>query len=194
MAFNYSPKIVTEGLVFAVDAANRKSYPGSGTNCTDIVGVSDGVLTNGVGYSLDNGGSFIFDGTDDYIDIDTVPQINNPLTICAFVNADTVPASTSETLVIYGPTTNGQDNWFGITSNSRLEVFFTEASDVNNFVLRSASNTLTCDGTTWHYVACTIDGATAKIYIDGVESGSTTAAFTIGGWYGESDADRKSVV
>lgn len=180
--------IVTDGLIFCVDAGNAKSYPGSGTDCVDIVGPEDGVLTNGVGYSSDNGGSFVFDGTDDYIYIDDVPQIDNPLTICAFVNADTVPASTSETLVIYGPTANGQDNWFGITSASRLEIFFTEAADLNNSSLRSTSNTLTCDGTTWHYVACTIDGATVKIYIDGAESKSTTAAFTIAGWYGGSDA------
>jgi hypothetical protein len=31
MAFNYSPKIVTDGLVLYLDAANRYSYPGSGT-------------------------------------------------------------------------------------------------------------------------------------------------------------------
>ena len=28
MAFRYSPKVVTDGLIFAVDAANKKSYPG----------------------------------------------------------------------------------------------------------------------------------------------------------------------
>jgi hypothetical protein len=36
MAFNYSPKIVTNGLVFYVDAANTRSYPGSGTVWTDL--------------------------------------------------------------------------------------------------------------------------------------------------------------
>jgi hypothetical protein len=38
MAFFYSPKIITDGLVFAVDAANKKSYPGSGTTWTDLSG------------------------------------------------------------------------------------------------------------------------------------------------------------
>ena len=36
MAFAYSPKIVTDGLVFAVDAANKKSYPGSGTSFNNL--------------------------------------------------------------------------------------------------------------------------------------------------------------
>ena len=47
MAFNYSPKIVTDGLVFAVDAANKKSYPGSGTTWTDLAGSSNTSLDNG---------------------------------------------------------------------------------------------------------------------------------------------------
>ena len=47
MAFHYSPKIVTDGLIFALDAANHKSYPGSGTVWTDLSGNSThGTLTN----------------------------------------------------------------------------------------------------------------------------------------------------
>lgn len=40
MAVSYNPKIVTNGLVFALDAANVKSYPGSGTTWTDLTGNS----------------------------------------------------------------------------------------------------------------------------------------------------------
>jgi len=38
MGTNYNPQIVTSGLVLALDAANRKSYPGSGTIWTDLSG------------------------------------------------------------------------------------------------------------------------------------------------------------
>lgn len=38
MAFNYSPKIVTNGLQIALDAKNPKSYPGSGTTWYDLSG------------------------------------------------------------------------------------------------------------------------------------------------------------
>jgi hypothetical protein len=38
MSFFHSPNIVTNGLVMAVDAANPKSYPGSGTTWYDISG------------------------------------------------------------------------------------------------------------------------------------------------------------
>jgi len=69
MAFAYSPKIVTDGLVFAVDAANTKSYPGSGTTWKDLSGNSnDGTLTNGPTFDSANGGSIVFDGSDDYVE------------------------------------------------------------------------------------------------------------------------------
>ena len=38
MAVDYSPRTVTDGLVLALDAANTKSYPGSGDTWTDLSG------------------------------------------------------------------------------------------------------------------------------------------------------------
>ena len=38
MAIHYNSKISTDGLVLCLDAANRKSYPGSGTTWTDLSG------------------------------------------------------------------------------------------------------------------------------------------------------------
>ena len=38
MGISYSPKIVTSGLVLCLDAANIKSYPGSGTTWFDLSG------------------------------------------------------------------------------------------------------------------------------------------------------------
>tara|TARA_S200002703_G_scaffold144261_2_gene137821 strand:- start:3453 stop:4163 length:711 start_codon:yes stop_codon:yes gene_type:complete len=37
MAVGYNPRIVTDGLVLALDAGNTKSYPGSGSTWTDLV-------------------------------------------------------------------------------------------------------------------------------------------------------------
>jgi hypothetical protein len=48
MAYNFSPKIITDGLVLYLDAANTRSYPGSGTVWTDLSRVgNNGTLTNG---------------------------------------------------------------------------------------------------------------------------------------------------
>ena len=75
MAFSYSPKIVTDGLVFAVDAANKKSYPGSGTTWTDLAGSNNGTLTNGPTFDSGNGGSIVFDGTDDIVESSINPSV-----------------------------------------------------------------------------------------------------------------------
>ena len=59
--------IVTSGLVLCLDAANRKSYPGSGNTWTDLSGNGNtGTLFNTPTYSSSNGGSLGFDGTNEY--------------------------------------------------------------------------------------------------------------------------------
>ena len=62
MATEYNPRIVTDNLVFYVDAGNTKSYPGTGDTWTDMSGVNNGTLTNGPTFNSDNGGSIVFDG------------------------------------------------------------------------------------------------------------------------------------
>lgn len=66
MATNGGPNIIQNGLVFALDAANKKSYPGSGTTWKDLSGNgNDGTLTNGPTFDSGNGGSIVLDGTND---------------------------------------------------------------------------------------------------------------------------------
>jgi hypothetical protein len=61
---------VTDGLVLYLDAANRKSYPGTGTGWFDLSGQNNnGTLVNGVSFSSVNNGVFVLDGTNDYIDV-----------------------------------------------------------------------------------------------------------------------------
>jgi hypothetical protein len=65
MTIGYGPRVVTDGLVLALDAADRNSYTGSGTTWNDLTGRGNtGTLTNAVGYNVD---SLSFDGVDDYI-------------------------------------------------------------------------------------------------------------------------------
>ena len=49
MAFHHSPRIVSNGLVFVLDAANIKMYPGSGTTVTDTINGTSGTFT-GAGF------------------------------------------------------------------------------------------------------------------------------------------------
>ena len=70
MGLSHSPNIVTDGLVLCLDAANPRSYPGSGNSWLDLSGNgNNGTLTNGPTYSSANGGSLVFDGSNDYVDV-----------------------------------------------------------------------------------------------------------------------------
>jgi hypothetical protein len=63
--------IVTDGLVFMVDAGFTPSYPGSGTAWNDLVGDDNGTLENGPTFDSGDGGSIDFDGSDDLVDFGT---------------------------------------------------------------------------------------------------------------------------
>ena len=65
----YQAPIVTDGLVFAVDAGNLVSYENNSTTAYNLAGSETGTLTNGVGFDSGNADSWTFDGTNDYIDI-----------------------------------------------------------------------------------------------------------------------------
>lgn len=69
MGIAYNPSVVTNGLIHYYDAANPKSYPGSGTTWYDLVGNKNGTLKNGASFSSDNKGVIVLDGTNDWIEI-----------------------------------------------------------------------------------------------------------------------------
>jgi hypothetical protein len=94
MAIFYNPRTVTNGLVLALDAANPKSYPGTGTTWTDLSGNgNNGTLVNGVGYSGDNLGSLSFDGVNDYVDLGTSIQNYSVFTTSFWINYNVFSSS-----------------------------------------------------------------------------------------------------
>jgi len=100
------PDIITDGLIYAIDAGSERSYPGSGTAVTAITGVGNGTLTNGVGFDSANGGSWTFDGADDYIDFNSflVPGISQydtitNFTISVWVNWDHFPTGNYDEII-----------------------------------------------------------------------------------------------
>ena len=77
MSGKSGPDIVENGLVLCLDAANKLSYPGSGTAWTDLSGNSyNGTLTNGPTFSAGNLGSIVFDGANDYVDTTNSTGLN----------------------------------------------------------------------------------------------------------------------
>ena len=147
MAVQYAfGQIVTNGLVLALDAADRNSYPDSGTTWTDLSGNgSNGTLINGPTFSSVNGGSIVFDGLNDYVNISTPVNLTNPSTICAFINTS---VTTGSNQVIYGPSANQEDNWLSI-SNNKAQIFATQTANVNNFTI---TGTTTIEANKWYHI------------------------------------------
>lgn len=82
MAIYGGPDIVTDGLVLHLDAANSKSYPGSGTSWFDLSGNNvAATLTNGPSYSATNKGIIALDGINDFVNISSgIPLRTNTFT------------------------------------------------------------------------------------------------------------------
>ena len=59
---NITTNIIKSGLVFNMDAANRASYPKTGTTTTDTIGNQIGTLQSTGMFDSKNGGVFHFDG------------------------------------------------------------------------------------------------------------------------------------
>ena len=96
MAFSFQPKTVTDGLVLYLDAANVKSYPGSGTTWTDLSSTTiTGSLTNGPTFSSVNNGVIRFDGTNDFVDLGTTSTLNftGPFSVCFWGNLNVTGSS-----------------------------------------------------------------------------------------------------
>jgi hypothetical protein len=67
MSLSHSPSIVTNGLVLCLDAANTKSYPGTGATWTDLSGNENNVtLVNSPTFSTTNSGRITFNGSTQY--------------------------------------------------------------------------------------------------------------------------------
>jgi hypothetical protein len=86
MALQHSPSIVNNGLVFCPDAANPRSYPGTGTIWYDASGNGNtGTLTNGPVYTSGINGYFTFDGVDDLATFPSTTSTNISTTLTASV-------------------------------------------------------------------------------------------------------------
>jgi len=119
MSLHHNPKIVTDQLILYLDAANPKSYPGSGTTWYDLSGNGNDVtLYNSPTYSTDNYGHFSFDGTNQYARTTStfdLSSVNKVTVEIAMAKNDT-----STTGMAYEQTSNwnNQTGGFGLYPNS----------------------------------------------------------------------------
>jgi hypothetical protein len=173
MSLLHSPKIVTNGLVLCLDAASRKSYPGTGNVWRDLSGNgNDGTLTNGPTFSSANGGSIVFDGINDYINCgQSLITGNNSFSWGSFIN----PAAGNGTPLFFGNTSGGEA-MLSFYNNNKVRVgVFGSDKLVSNTEIPISS---------WGYTFWTWDGNTLRSYTNGLQDGTATGfSFNISNLY-----------
>ena len=193
MALIHSPNIVTDGLVVCWDAANTKSYPGSGTTWTDITGKGhNGTITNAT-YSSDNSGIFDFDGSGDYVsyaDQSPYPLRNwwdQAWTVEYWMKADAFGQSSNGGSNVVGCTTlstTGEAWSFGPEENGEVQWYYYNGS------IQTVASGKTLSTGQWYHLVFAFDGSTGmKIFVNGTLEKSasvsgtptgTSATFSIG--------------
>jgi len=80
MGLHHSPKIVTNGLVLALDAGDRNSYTSGSSIWNDLSGNGyNATLVNSPDFSSVDSGKIQLDGVDDYIDLPSNTNRNNTI-------------------------------------------------------------------------------------------------------------------
>jgi hypothetical protein len=163
--------IVTNGLVLNLDAANPRSYPQpyNGVTWFDISGNSrNGTLTNGPTYNAANGGSIVFDGTNDYT---FIPQNSifdfNTFTCTAWVKTATPNRAISFIGDYPGNNFTLYKYFFGLHSTGALRVNYANVVAING--VRVLTNNV------WYYVVVTYSSPNTVLYVNGVIDLSSTA-------------------
>jgi len=170
MAFSYSPKIVTDGLVLYLDAGNRLSYPGSGTTWTDLSrSMLSGSLINGPTYNTGSLGSIVFDGSNDYVNCGNIMP-STAYTKCVWFNISNI--STSNNLISGG--SNGT-HYFYPGGGQYLRAGHFQGAEVTSNVAFNANQ--------WYFGVVTFSTSSGFVmYQNGAVVGTipSTATFTGG--------------
>ena len=172
MGLKHHPRVVTDGLVFYVDAANTRSYAGSGNTIYSLSGASNpGALTNGPAYSSSNNGIITFDGTNDYIVVNNSADILSKTAYTKTAYVYFTSFSTSNNMISGG---NSSQHAFWLSGSNRLY-----AGHNGAWTTVTGGSTLSLN--TWYFAAVTYDNSSGwKLYLNGVQDGTNanTTTFT----------------
>lgn len=178
MALYHSPRIVTDGLTLCLDAANPRSYPGTGTTWFDVSGNSNnGTLNNSPTHGTDASGSFAFDGVDQDVSLPTTVLSASAATLCMWVNVtdwNTGQSSTGRTL-IRGATTftsmiaiyNGGYAFETDTNSNPHEISGRTSGAVTSTAITAGA---------WFNFVLVFDSSTFSGYVNSVSAGSGAIA------------------
>lgn len=190
MTIEAGPNIVTDGLVLHLDAANTKSYPGSGTTWTDVSGTgNNGTLTASPTFNSANNGSFSFNGSTQYVVMGDKFNTASGTIACWITVDNNITSSNALNYRICGKTTDYEFRFFSSGSDPGIS---NGSLGADLGASRSIySNKRDWTANQWYYVVLTWNqtAGTSSIYIDGIldvtgtstnMTGQITDSFDIG--------------
>jgi hypothetical protein len=167
---NYGPKTVTNGLVLCLDAADKNSYPGTGTSWNDLSGNNNtGSLTNGATFNSSNSGNIAFDGVDDCVVVNNNANIlsKTAYTKTAWFYTTSIGPNNN---IISGGNSGQHAFWLGGTSYLR-------AGHNGNWSTIVATTSMSVN--TWYYGAVTFNTTTGwNLYLNGVQEATNVDTTT----------------
>ena len=169
----FANNVVQSGLVRSFDAGISASYPGSGTTWTDLTGSgSTMTLTNGPTYSSANGGSILFDGSDDWARTTSngLGTGNIAHSLEMWVNFTTITPGSRWWLAVIGTyESGGQLHWIGTSATSTAFGVWSGAVVSPNLL----------GANQWLHIITTFNGTLLSSYVNGVAGPTNNASFNI---------------
>jgi len=170
MGTSYNPPIVTDGLVFCVDAANQRSYPKSGTTWSDLVGSNNGTLINSVSFDAGNGGSLQTDASNERIEFGSVSMDLYNISFWVYLSSEVTSASTYSYPIQYGSDSQEVIALGAFSSYATDETFGIASAD--NYARTYIKDNIPAG---WNYITFNWNGSTYDILLD-TESKTTYAS------------------
>jgi hypothetical protein len=137
----YNRGIVTRGLVLYYDVNEPVCYSSGRTDIQDLSRNGNvGTLVNGVGYSANNGGSLVFDGTNDYLSFNNLTTSSlgltssNGATLSCWLNITLLSRWTG--VFSFWSTAGNTDFGWDIDLNNNLRICkgtFSSSSSLNSY-------------------------------------------------------------
>ena len=172
MGIDYNSIVVTDGLQVYLDAANARSYSGSGNSIYDLSGTGNtSALVNGPTYNSSNLGSIVLDGTNDYINVNSLANILPYTSYTKTAYFYVTSFSTANNIISGG--FSGQ-HAFWLQASNKLYAG-------HNGAWTTVTGNTTLSLNTWYFGAVTYSNSTGwKLYLNGREDGTSadTTTFT----------------